>query len=148
MRTTKVASSRWTRAGVAGGGGMGAPSIRATKTAAMAGEGGVRLGVLRAGKVPVATLAAWSQTALDRPMAHDAVLWVAEALDEATVLGAFERGSSAGAGGLVVRRGSGRPRLRVGPGTLHVALSLVRPDALSPCDVPPPPNPAAPPLLP
>ncbi len=101
----------------------------------MAGEGGVRLGVLRAGKVPVATLAAWSQTALDRPMAHDAVLWVAEALDEATVLGAFERGSSEGAGGLVVRRGSGGPRVRVGPGTLHVALSLVRPDALEPCDV-------------
>jgi hypothetical protein len=61
-----------------------------------------------------------------------AVLWVATARDDARLVGAFQR-ATAGAAGAVARRGSGGPEVRVAKGTVHVALSLASPDALTPC---------------
>lgn len=100
----------------------------------MAGQGAARLGVVRAGAVPAATMAARSQTALDRTLAHPGELWVAVASDEARLVGAFQRAANVTRDAPLFRRGSGGPEVRVGPGTLHVALSLVSPDALEPCD--------------
>ncbi len=58
----------------------------------------------------------------------------------ALVLGAFQRSASAVSPGAnhppVLRRASGGPALWVGPGTLHLWLTLPRPDALVPCDPP------------
>jgi hypothetical protein len=98
----------------------------------MAGEGGVRLGVVRAGAVPAASMAEHSRAALDRPLAEGTELWVAVASDAAALAGAFQRTTATPPG--TVRRGSGGPEVRVAPGTVHVALSLARPDALEPCD--------------
>lgn len=57
------------------------------------------------------------------------------------VLGAFQRAASAlrgeavlSRGLLVTRRLSGGPAVLAAPGSLHVALSLPRPDALTPCE--------------
>lgn len=84
------------------------------------------VGVICAGERSAREIAAWSRAALDRPMAHDAELWVAIARDEASerIAGAFGRGAGA-------RRGSGGPEVVVGPATVHVALSLAHPGALS-----------------
>jgi hypothetical protein len=100
----------------------------------MAGEGGVRLGVLRAGARSAAAIAAHSRAALDRPLRHAAELWVAVASDDARVLGAYQRGAGMTDELPLVRRGSGGPDVLVGPGTVHVALALSAPDALEPCD--------------
>jgi hypothetical protein len=100
----------------------------------MAGRGGLHLGVVRAGLTAAASLAARSQTALDRPLAYPAELWVAVAWDDATLAGAFQRTTGMTREGSLFRRGSGGPEVRVGPGTVHVALSLQSPGALEPCD--------------
>jgi hypothetical protein len=100
----------------------------------MAGQGGVRLGVVRAGSATGAAIAARSQAALDRPLVHPAELWVAVASEEAWLLGAFQRGTAGETGRPRLRRGSGGPTVRLGRGTVHVALSLARPGALEPCD--------------
>ncbi|HEU4533048.1 MAG TPA: hypothetical protein VFS00_02985, partial [Polyangiaceae bacterium] len=61
----------------------------------------------------------------------------------ALVLGAFQRAASAialpegaPAPPAVRRRRSGGPALWAGPATLHLVLTLPRPDALVPCDPP------------
>jgi hypothetical protein len=95
---------------------------------------GVRIGVIRAGEQTARAMAAWSRGALDRTLASPAELWVAVARDEAILLGAFQRGAGIGARGALVRRGSGGAEARVGPGSVHVLLSLARPDALVACD--------------
>ncbi len=100
----------------------------------MAGRGGERLGVLRAGSVAPAALASRSQRALDGPLVHPAELWVAVCDAPAVLVGAFQRVPPPGPEGPAFRRGSGGPNVRVGPGTVHVALALERPDALEPCD--------------
>jgi hypothetical protein len=91
----------------------------------------VRLGVVRAGPRGARALAAHSRTALDRPLGGEtAELWVATAVDDAIVLGAFQRGAQVPEGGQLVRRGTGGPEVRLGAGTVHVTLSLPHPGAL------------------
>jgi hypothetical protein len=85
----------------------------------------MQLGVHRPLRPSCAALAAWSRGALDRPLAHDAELTLATPSDERVIAGAFDRG--------LVRRGSGGPHVRVGPGTLWLTLALARPSALVPC---------------
>jgi hypothetical protein len=92
------------------------------------------IGVIRAGTRSTRELASWSRASLDRPLARDAELWVATAGDEAVLLGAFQRGAGMPDGWTLLRRGSGGPEVRVGPGTVHVALALAHPGALTPCD--------------
>jgi hypothetical protein len=87
----------------------------------------VRLGVVLAGPKDARALAATSRSALDRPLRGDAELSLASCTDDAVLVGAFQRAAG-------VRRGSGGPEVRVGPGTLHVALALTHPGTLVPCD--------------
>jgi hypothetical protein len=87
-------------------------------------------------------LATASRAALDVPLEGDAELWAGSAREEAIALGAFERDVGSASqrttppsdGRLRVRRGSGGPSVRLGPGTLWVALLLPRVDALVDCD--------------
>jgi len=85
-------------------------------------------------------VAAFSQAALDRPLAHAAELCVSIVADDALLVGAFQRADAWGdapadAPSLpCLRRGSGGPEARVGAGSLHVALCLAHPGALVPCD--------------
>jgi len=95
------------------------------------------LAVVRAGGRSARELAAASRAALDRPLRRSAELTVAFVTDDALVLGAFQRaaGLQLPAGDVpLARRGSGGPEVRVGPGTLHVALALSHPGALVACD--------------
>ena len=87
----------------------------------------VRLGVIIAGPKDARALAALSRAALDRPLRAEAELSLAVATGDAVLVGAFQRASG-------VRRGSGGPEVRVGPGTVHVALALTHPASLVPCD--------------
>ena len=80
-------------------------------------------------------LAAASRAALDAPLADEAELWMARPDGDAVTLGAFQRaGSRASLSPLAVRRGSGGPAVRMGEGTLWLALLLPRVDALVACD--------------
>jgi hypothetical protein len=88
------------------------------------------LAVCLAGPRSAAHIAASSCGGLDRALTAPAELAVAIAGDEATVLGAFQRATSEGS----LRRASGGPAVRVGPGTVHVALALATPSALVPCE--------------
>jgi hypothetical protein len=92
------------------------------------------MGILRAGDRDAHEIAAHSRAALDRPMAQPGELWTAVARDEALVIGAFQRDAGLPDQGTRVRRGSGGPAVRLGPGTVHVALALAHPGALTPCD--------------
>lgn len=91
------------------------------------------LGVRRSFGIGARELAAASCAALDRPLLDEAELWIARPCEEAITLGAFGR-APAGDAKLLVRRGSGGPAVRVGEGTLWVALLLSRVDALVACD--------------
>ena len=93
------------------------------------------IGVRRSFGIGARDLAAASQSALDVPLADEAELWIARPSEDAIALGAFQRSSGA-SGHLVVRRGSGGPAVRMGEGTLWVALLLPRVDALVACDEP------------
>ncbi len=96
-----------------------------------------RLGITVAGEQSTAQMAARSQASLDQPLRADGELWVAIATDEARILGAFQRAGEPllpGAPQCLVRRESGGPLVLVGPGTVHVALSLARPASLTACD--------------
>jgi hypothetical protein len=95
---------------------------------------GVRLGILRGGARSARELALHSRAALDRPLREPGELWTAIVRDEALVLGAFQRGAQVPRDLPLVRRGSGGPEVRVGPGTVHVALALASPGALIACD--------------
>jgi hypothetical protein len=94
----------------------------------------VGMGILRAGDRSVREIAAHSRAALDRPLAQPGELWTAIARDEGVLLGAFQRGASVPAAGARWRRGSGGPEVRLGPETIHVALALAHPGALTACD--------------
>ncbi len=94
----------------------------------------VGMGILRAGDRSAREIAAHSRAALDRVLAHPGELWVAVASDEGTLPGAFQRSAGLPAGPVRVRRGSGGPEVRVGAGTVHVALALSHPGALVACD--------------
>lgn len=94
----------------------------------------MHLGVVRAGERSAREIAAVSCGALDRALALPAELWVAIARDEAVLVGAFQRGAGMPAEWALSRRGSGGPEVRVGPGTVHVALALAHPGALVSCD--------------
>lgn len=91
------------------------------------------LGILSAGLRTAKEIAAYSRASLDRPLGEAAELWVAVAVDEALVIGAFQRGAGMPSRSPLVRRGSGGPDVQVGEGTVHVALSLPYPGALTPC---------------
>ncbi|MGH7436828.1 MAG: hypothetical protein ACRENE_14235 [Polyangiaceae bacterium] len=97
-------------------------------------RGGDRLGVVRAGIVTPAVVAARSRSALDGPLARPAELWVAVVSEPALLVGAFQRAPASTPGRTTLLRGSGGPDVHVGAGTVHVALSLERPDVLEPCD--------------
>ena len=92
------------------------------------------MGILRAGDRSAREIGAHSRAALDRALVHPGELWVAVVADEALVLGAFQRGAGLPTDRPRVRRGSGGPEVRVGPGTVHVALALAHPAALVSCD--------------
>jgi hypothetical protein len=94
----------------------------------------IGMGILRAGSTSAREIAAHSCAALDRPLAHPGELWMAVARDDGVVLGAFQRESGTAPTGPRWRRGSGGPEVRVGPDTLHIALALANPGALTPCD--------------
>ena len=91
------------------------------------GRAGARLGVVLAGVKDARAIAASSRVALDRPLGCAAELSVAVVGDDAVLVGAFQRARG-------LRRGSGGPEVRVGPGTVHVALALAHPASLIPCD--------------
>ncbi|MGA7122696.1 MAG: hypothetical protein WBY94_21530 [Polyangiaceae bacterium] len=93
-----------------------------------------RLGIVPAGEQSARSIAAHSLGALDRPLRTPAELWVAVASDSALVLGAFQRGVQWRDEPTLLRRESGGPEVRVGEGTVHVALALASPGALAPCD--------------
>ena len=85
----------------------------------------------------VADLAAFSRTALDRPLHHAAELLVAVPCDEGLVLGSYQHASElrgASVRNLIHhRRGSGGAEARVGPGTVWLQLALAHGAALVPC---------------
>jgi hypothetical protein len=92
-----------------------------------------RLGILRVGERSARAIAAHSRSALDRPLREPGELWIAVADGDARVLGAFQRAPST-ATETRERRGSGGPEVRVGPGTIHMALALAHPGALVAAD--------------
>jgi hypothetical protein len=94
----------------------------------------IRMGLLRAGDRSAGEIAAHSRGALDRPLQLPAELWTAVASDDALLIGAFQRGESMPPELRLARRGSGGPEVRVGPGTVHVALALAHPGAMTACD--------------
>jgi len=59
---------------------------------------------------------------------------VAVAGEDALIVGAFQRAHGMPKAWPLARRGSGGPEVRVGTGTVHVALALAHPGALVPCD--------------
>jgi hypothetical protein len=94
----------------------------------------VGMGILRAGHRTTREIAAHSRAALDRALEHAGELWTAVASDEALLLGAFQRDAGFPAGSPHLGRGSGGPAVRMGPGSIHVALALSHPGALVACD--------------
>jgi hypothetical protein len=93
-------------------------------------------GIVLAGETDARAIAASSRVALDRALRCSAELSIALARDEVVLLGAFQRaaGLAVVPGTPLARRCSGGPAVRVGPGTVHVALSLDNPASLVPCD--------------
>ena len=95
------------------------------------------MGILRAGERSAHEIAAHSRAALDRPLSQPGEPWTAIARDQGVLLGAFQRGAGLpGLPGEVARvhRGSGGPAVRLGPGTVHVALALAHPGVFVACD--------------
>ena len=85
------------------------------------------LAIALAGPQDARVIAASSGASLDRPLRCPAELSLAIASDDAVLAGAFQRATG-------LRRGSGGPEVRVGPGTVHVALALTHPGSLVSCD--------------
>jgi hypothetical protein len=94
------------------------------------------LGVAQLGTIAPHEAAVRSRCELDRPLLFDAELTLALFGGEATFLGAFQREAELGKarGPFVVRRISGGPAARVGPGSIWLSLALARIDALVPCE--------------
>jgi hypothetical protein len=88
------------------------------------------IGLSSLGEVSAIHAVAAGQDALDRPMSFDVELTLAVARDDAWVLGAMQRGHDAPGGAPLVRRVSGGGLVRVGPGTVHVLVTLARTTAL------------------
>lgn len=85
-------------------------------------------------RVGLAELSGLSTSGLDRASAHAAELTVAAVAGDGWVLGAMSRESDAPPGAAhVVVRASGGPPVRAGEGSVYVALSLPRADALTTC---------------
>src|ERR1700685_4509113 len=91
------------------------------------------IGVRRSFGVEAREIAAASRAALDLPLADEAELWIGRPASEAIALGAFQP-LTGDAARPIVRRGSGGPAVRMGEGTLWLALVLPRIDALVACD--------------
>jgi hypothetical protein len=87
-----------------------------------------------AGHQGLRAIAARSRGALDATLACPGELTVSIASDAGVLLGAFQRTVGLGGEGLLRRRGSGGPEVRVAVGSVHVLLSLASPGALVPCD--------------
>jgi hypothetical protein len=94
------------------------------------------LGVRLYGASDAVTSVLRESDALDRELVFDAELGVSEIARSAYILGAFQRAGEVPMGAALVRRVSGGALLRVGPGSVHVALALRSPSALVPCDAP------------
>jgi hypothetical protein len=92
------------------------------------------IGVRRSFGVEAREIAAASRAALDVPLADEAELWIARPAGIAIAIGAFQRSTGGAAADPIVRRGSGGPAVRMGEGTLWLALVLPRLDALVACD--------------
>jgi hypothetical protein len=96
-----------------------------------------RLGVYAALERGARVIAGFSQGALDRsPLAspaHAAELCVSVAAGDAVLAGAFQRARD-WPDVPWLRRGSGGAEVRLGEGSVHVALSLAHPAALVACD--------------
>jgi hypothetical protein len=97
----------------------------------------VSLGVRRSFGIGARELAAASCATLDHRIGDgdEAELWIARPSEGAIALGAFGRAHGIDAN-LLVRRGSGGPAVRVGEGTLWIALLLPTVSALVSCDEP------------
>ena len=91
------------------------------------------IGVRRSYGISASAIGAASCALLEAPLSSEAELWLARPSDEAILLGAFQRATETPSVSLV-RRGSGGPRVRIGPGSLWVGLLLSRVDALVSCD--------------
>jgi hypothetical protein len=87
----------------------------------------VTLGV-RSGSIDARALGALGTRAMAGPLEADAELWVSTIEGQARTVGAFQRCADA-----QVRRASGGAVVDVGPGTLHVLVSLPHPAALTSC---------------
>jgi hypothetical protein len=90
------------------------------------------LGVRRSFGIGALELAAASRATLDVPLTDEAELWLARPDEDAIAPGAFQRPALDAP--LALRRGSGGPAVRMGPGTLWLALLLPRVGALVACD--------------
>jgi hypothetical protein len=90
--------------------------------------------IARKGKRTALDAMRFSRRALDRPLEGDAELSVVEITTEATVLGAFQRQHRAPNDRARIRRVSGGPFVQVGPGTIHVLLTLANAATLVACD--------------
>ena len=74
---------------------------------------------------------------MNAPLAHAAELWVSLSEDDGILLGAFQRACEIEKPGApIFRRASGGSATRISRGTLHLALALEHPAALTPCDAP------------
>jgi hypothetical protein len=93
-----------------------------------------RLGVVATAERSAGAIAALSRTALDRPLRCAAELAVSIARDDALLAGAFQRGAGLPDTWPLLRRGSGGPEVRVGAGSVHIALALEHPASLVACD--------------
>jgi hypothetical protein len=95
---------------------------------------------VRRSACPARVAASASRVILTRPLEQEAELWIGSIADDAILLGAYGRGADVPPadmpGGLLFRRGSGGPPVRVGPGTLHVVLALREASSLVACDPP------------
>jgi lipoate-protein ligase A len=88
------------------------------------------IAVVRCDECRAHDVAAHSRNALDAPLAGLALLRISSIQDVALLVGAFQRGAGFSDAWPLFRRGSGGPEVLVGPGTVHVALSLPHPGAL------------------
>jgi hypothetical protein len=99
----------------------------------------VTLGVRRWFDMDSSALAAASRAALAWDVREDeAELWLARPRGTIVTVGAFDRphGLTLEEGEAIARRGSGGPPVRIGEGSLWIALLLPRVDALVACDEP------------
>jgi hypothetical protein len=78
-----------------------------------------------------------STHAMNAPLTHAAELWLSLAEGSGVLLGAFQRAHEIEKNAApIFRRASGGPAIAVSRGTIHIALALSNPAALTPCDAP------------